>query len=377
MSDLAPEFRILLNGSPVEDMDKLHVQSLEYEDNLKSTSSVQFSLSESSAYALDPARLQLGNELELEIGYHGNLVKVFNGEIFRVSPECSRGETPKLKVLAYDRSYLLKKMGIPRIYTQPNPLLAVKDIISRYPGLTSEVDPQNLLADYKIDSDKGLAQIDQTDWEVLDIIARIGNYEMFVRGKVFYMVSRDYLIGKGNYRKRTLRFNPSSSLEAEDIVILGFNSEMGSDNQRLSIEVIGWGSVGAKGEKKGTITLPELRTKSDEGYTIVKIRNQTVETLRITGKIARTEPQARQLAVAELQRRANALVKASFQVPGSPGVFMGQEVDVQLNTLGSFGEQHSGTTYFINGIKHSFGTDGFVTTISTERDGVTTPRKVK
>jgi len=375
MPDKAPEFKIILNGIPLEEIDMLHIQSLEYDENLRSTSSVQFSLSESSTYSINPYRLQLGNQLELWMGYFGDLVPVFQGEIFRVYPDAPRGDRPQLIVLAYDRSYWLKRMDIPRIYTQSNPKLAVEAIIGKY-GLACIIEPSNILVQYQIDSDKGLSQIDQTDWEILDIISKIGNYEMFVKYNTFYMVNRDYLIGKGNYQKKTLRYNPITELKQDEVRMLGFHSEIGIDNQRLSIEVIGWGSVGNKGEKKGTITLPELRTKSDEGYTVVKIRNQTIETLRIIGKVARTEPQARQLAVAELQRRSDSLVKASFTIPGDAEIFMGQEVGISINALGSFGEQHSGNTYFVTGIKHSLGTDGFITTVTTERDGITTARKV-
>lgn len=375
MPNKAPDFEILLNGFPLDENAKLHVESIEYIESLESTGSLTFIINDTPDFFLSPNRLRLKNSIELWMGYVGNLTTVFTGTIEKVSPHFRKDNCPQIKITAYDRSYDLKRIPPPRLWNVSNPKVAAEELLSKY-GLSFFVDPLDVLVNYHIPGDKTITQIDQPDWEVLSIIARIGNYNLFVKFNTVYMVDDNFTISRSGYTAKNFIYNPEESdlYDSLNSVIIDWQADMGSMLQRVTCDCISWGSVGASGDKYGTIRLDEVQ-KHGDGYTEVKVQSSfdddIIETIRIPGKTARTEAQARRLAMSELQRRADNLVDADCEVLGDATLQMGQQHYFKLNGLDKFGLQYSGN-YIIKSVRHTLTrNEGFNTKLELRRDGLT------
>src|SRR6185369_6738089 len=160
-----------------------------------------------------------GAEVEILMGYAGELATVFTGEVTGLEPELRAGETPAVTVRGYDRAHRLLRGRKTRSFTE------VKDSdiaaqVAQEAGLTPEAEDTGVALKYVL-------QHHQTDLEFLQARARRIGYEIWVEGK-------------------TLRFRPPPSDESE-VLTLGLEEDLLEFFPRLStvglaseVEVRGW-----------------------------------------------------------------------------------------------------------------------------------------
>jgi len=369
MPDKAPDFGIICNGVEITDLVKSHLGSLVYDESLEATAKLEFGIRESEAFSLDPEDFKLGTSVELYMGYTDGVSKIFEGEIGKVSPEFPLEDPSVLKVIAYDQSYKLKRVSPPKIYKGPD-LKAIAEEISKKHGLKIVVDPPGPLSDFSLEDDQSIEQIDETDWEILDRLAQVGNYKLFVKFDTLYLVQKKYLVSNQSEKFRLI-YRPTEE-ELQDFYarpLLEFFPEIASDQQRLKVEVISWAAIDSRGKKYGKMSLSEAETKG-EAYTEVKVKTEVIETMRIVGKAARTTGQAKMIAQGELQRRADGLIKGMAVIMGNPLVQMGQEHELVLRDLGKFSDQYSGD-FFLTGVRHQLDLKGYLTFFDVRRTGLT------
>lgn len=160
-----------------------------------------------------------GAEVEVLMGYMGELEPVFVGEITGLEPEFRADETPTVTVRGYDRGHRLLRGRKTRSFIQ------VKDSdiaaqVAEEAGLTAEAEDTKVTLEYVL-------QHNQTDLEFLEARARRIGYEVWVEGKI-------------------LKFRPRPSDEAE-ILTLHLEEDLLEFSPRLStvglageVEVRGW-----------------------------------------------------------------------------------------------------------------------------------------
>ena len=160
-----------------------------------------------------------GGEVEVLMGYAGELEPVFVGEVTGLEPEFRAGETPAVTVRGYDRGHRLLRGRKTRSFTQ------VKDSdiaaqIAQEAGLTAEAEDTKITLEYVL-------QHNQTDFELLEARARRIGYEVRVEGK-------------------TLKFRPRPSDESEVLTLhleedlLEFCPRLSTVGLAGSVEVRGW-----------------------------------------------------------------------------------------------------------------------------------------
>ncbi|HWN41051.1 MAG TPA: contractile injection system protein, VgrG/Pvc8 family [Thermoanaerobaculia bacterium] len=123
-----------------------------------------------------------GGEVEVLMGYAGDLAPVFVGEVTGLEPEFNADETPTVTIRGYDRRHRLMRGRKTRSFTQ------VKDSdiasqVAQDAGLSAEAEDTQVPLDYVL-------QHNQTDLEFLETRARRIGFEVWVEGKTLHFRPR-------------------------------------------------------------------------------------------------------------------------------------------------------------------------------------------
>ena len=382
MPDKAYDFDLTIDGIPLSDIGKAHLALAEYEENLEETSQFEFTVVPSEQYSLKEINIALRSSVIFKLGQWNELVQLFSGDITQIIPEFPANAPSRLRVICSDLSYRFKRVPVNNIWTGVTLKSIATELCTKH-GLKLELHPEKLLRDFKLQDDESVKQIDQTDWEILDILSKRGNYDLFVNGRTVFMVDDNFLSSNEfsnmicpDYAlpriKMVYRPTQDDLSDADAVVLQGFSPEVGTHGQRSSVEVREWVSVGEKGEKFGTADLAH-EPSSGENYTEIVVQSETIETLRIYGEAAKTSVHAKSLAQAELRRRAARLVEgAGTLANGFPLLRMGQKQTIQVNDIymSPWGEKFTGE-YIISAVRHVIDSQGMCTSsFDIRRDGL-------
>lgn len=160
-----------------------------------------------------------GGEVEVLMGYAGELAPVFVGEVTGLEPEFRADEAPTVTVRGYDRGHRLLRGRKTRSFTQIKDS-AIAAQVAQEAGLTPDPVDTKVTLEYVL-------QHNQTDFEFLEARARRIGYEVRVEGK-------------------TLKFRPRPSDEAEVLTLdleedlLEFTPRLSTVGLAGSVEVRGW-----------------------------------------------------------------------------------------------------------------------------------------
>lgn len=413
MPDIMPDFQILVAGKPL-DIDPRHLNRLIVDESLEMTAKCEFSVQHSHSFVLRPEWMKSGMHLEVRMGYIGDLVKVFGGDIASIEPEFPDGGNPSITITAYDLSYKLKRIKQTRVFSQPSPRpganvsspddaglpqtgnqpsatsyhsivrYIVNDPKMNY-GLQLRLAPSAILGGFALGSGQSYSVDDITDWESLTRFAEIGDYNLFARfgfghddpsRNYLYMVDDNYLLEQQDYRLRMI-YNPGPD-DLRDITetpLLKFDPKFEIAGKRGSIEVAGWGNI----------NLPEVYGRSglsdigQEGLMQIWEGVEKIASRQLPANKPETSYQAKVITSAELRRRLKNLISGDATIAGDAHIHIGQQHEIVLNALGDFGKQYSGK-YMLKRVVHSISPDdGYKTTFDVRRGGLTcyTPLNVE
>ncbi len=375
MPDKAPDFQIVIGTHELTIAERRCVSHLELQESLEETAQLEFHITESETAQFDPAIFKLGTPIRLSLGYVNELSELFDGDIVRVSPDFpQKMESAKLIITCQDRSYRMKRAGGPMEFAPPKyPTLfsIVKFIVDKY-GLKLVLNPEDVLKQAVQKDDQHVLQENETDWLLIYDYVNPRDYRFFVRSNTVYIVKNDWL-----KRQQTKRLNLIYQPEADQLrngalPLLSFHPEVGSDGQRSRIEVLSWHVKRDTPDKYSKALLNQMQTEPDaDTYTEIQFRAEIIETFKIFNRAVRDEAEARKLAEAELQRRADNFVRGyDAVIAGNPHIRLGQEHDLQLNALRKHGQQFSGP-YWITAVRHELTLDeGYLTYFDCTRSGL-------
>jgi phage protein D len=335
------------------------------------TSHVEITFQDAEGFDLIPDMVNpiMNSRLELYLGYHPSPQKIFEGHVVAMEPYGDRGENPKIRIKAYDYSWLLKVPREPSIYTDTNLLSIINNMVKiERAKLTLEpiINPSEPLHKFKAENYRAVNQIDMTDWEFLSKAARLVNYKLWCNGTQVYMVDQNYLQSQ-QIQENTYIYRPFYGQIDNDTAfpLLAFNPRAAREGQRLSVEVISWSSISERGIKKGEGELGDLKDKGF-AYTEMITRSEVTEKLVIE-QFVESSADAKRIAEKILRERADQLVKGNAIIVGDPNIQIGQRHILQMNTFGQCGRLISGE-YQIIGVKHNLSKAGFITEFDINRD---------
>lgn len=371
MPDRAPAYQIYLGGQPLSAGNMRNISRVQYEEAFSQTSRVEITIDDGLSFDLTPELTKLGTPIELYMGWHGQLEKMFEGELVEIGPSGEAESVDSITLTAFDYSFWLKD-ETNRIYTEKSYYDIATGIIEKAAtvngksvSLTPIIDPEAQLKKLKVADDKSFEQLNLTDWEMLERIASEVNHKLLCRFNKIYIADLKYFADQQpDAHKFMFIRNPYGGQTNDPSVfsLIDYNPRVSKVGQRTSVDVVSFDPFKQSDNERtsGDVTLDRL------GYTDITVKSEVKQTLRVRG-IARNANEARIMAEAELKRRAEQLVKGDFRVVGNPYLKAGQKQNIELQVFGAIGKQFSGE-YTLTGVRHTFSSDGYFTSFDVQRE---------
>lgn len=328
-----PAFKVKIGGHDVVASLKLAVENLNIDLSMDASSTCTFTII--NAYDIKArafnktvvSKLVLGAVVDVELGYLSATTVVFKGYISNVGVEFNG--SPTMSITAMDVRRLMmdgKERSVKhdvRNYSD-----AFMEVMKRY----SKITPYPVVDK----TDENLESVSQasSDYDFICALARASKREFFV------------LAGRAYFRIPQKASQPVMTLEwGKDLLSFSRNSLY----QVLDIKVIGFND----GNKAPVIG--QHRGKSDGP--IKEVISQTQPTV-IQDPLATDIKKAKKRAEAEAEERRKKSQSGSGSCIGLPEIVPGRFIALRKLDPAIDGN------YYINGVTHSFGTDGFTTTFN-------------
>ncbi|MEP7120838.1 MAG: hypothetical protein ABJE95_08015 [Byssovorax sp.] len=290
---------------------------------------------------VDDARLSIGNDVEIGLGYAGDVATVIAGEITSLELEMAAGEIPTLLVRGYDRRHRLARGTRTRTFTS----MKDSDIaaqIARARQLVPAVTDSVAVHAY-------VAQVAQTDLEFLVERAKDLNYIVVASGTTLYFGPPP--------ENQTATLALSMSLD-----VIEFSPRMSTAGEPGAIEVRGWDPktkqpiVAAASahdlDPMGTITGPAL---ADQAF--------GTATTSLVHRPVTTQQEADLRAKSALEEIASGFIEGQGTCLGRPALRAGTVVDIQ-----GLGTRFSGS-YDVLSTTHAYSLrTGYTTRFSASRN---------
>jgi phage protein D len=222
--DELTDVTIRVNGSAVPAVAQADLRSVTVQEDLRALSMFTLELfnwdEEKLQVSWSDSRLfAVGNEVEIWLGYVGDLHKVMVAEITSLEAAFTSDQPPLLLVRGYDHRHRLARGRKTRTFAQMKDS-AIAGQIAREAGLRAQVDDTKVTLNYVI-------QGNQSDWDFLQRRAALIGYEIYIKDKILY------------FRRPKSQAQPVATLSlGEDIT--EFSPRLSSLTQATEAAVRGW-----------------------------------------------------------------------------------------------------------------------------------------
>jgi len=340
-----PDLSVRVNGSVLPTAAQADLRSVTVQEDLRVLS--MFSL---ELHNWDDAKLQVswsdstlfavGNEVEIWLGYVGDLHRVMLAEITSLEPTFTAGQPSLLMVRGYDHRHRLARGRKTRTFAQMKDS-AIAGQIARDAGLRAQVEDTKVTLSYVIQSN-------QSDWEFLQRRASLIGYEIYVREKVLY------------FRSPQTAAQPADRLSlGEDIT--EFGPRLSSLTQASGMAVRGW-DVKQKKAVVATARPSPSPGGRPPGYAVAR-RAFGASSVAILGQPARSLPEADPIAQGQFSAGALTYVEGEVVAYGRPLLHAGTVVDIA-----GAGRTFSGP-YYVTAVTHTVTKEqGYQTSFTVQRN---------
>lgn len=312
------------------------VISLSYDNNLDQADMFQLTLNNADLRLTDSALFEVGKNVEIYMGYVGNLKPVMLGEIVSVQPTFPEGGASTLSITGYDKSHRMRHNLKTRSFHFSNPSLIAAQIAAEN-FLIPVVDPSPAFFENKIQN--------CSDMAFLKGLARRNYFETYVHwDKLYFQFPRPqteavYL----EWGKNLNSFSPRLSTSGQ----VGLLSIQDYD-QKLAQTIVG--------------LVPVISTDLSLDNIIERLGSAFVNTLAdlgtrcLSGEKLSSFPDALSLAKAILEEILEGLFEGSGSCIGIPELRAGDMIDIS-----GVGKKFSGK-YRLRKVNHTINGSGYRTT---------------
>lgn len=281
-----------------------------------------------------------GAEVEVLMGYAGDLAPVFTGEVTGLEPDFNADDTPAVTIRGYDRRHRLMRGRKSRSFVQVKDSDIVSEI-AQEAGLTAEAEDTQVTLEYVL-------QHNQTDLEFLEARARRIGFEVWVDGKTLYFRPRPVDESEAatlHFEEDLLEFYPRAST----IGLAGASDARGwnvQDKEALLGEAADAGST-MGGETLGVDVAEQF------GAAVASSVDQAVL----------SQGEADQVAAGLMKEMALAYVSGEGVAVGRSDLKAGTVVKIE-----GCGQRFSGL-YYLASVRHSYNTRrGYRTAFTVRRN---------
>jgi uncharacterized protein len=346
---LNPNVHILIQNESLSPEVTYDLLSVTVSDDLEAPSMFELRLvtwdliKQEMTWVDDKSLFDIGNVVEIRIGYEGYMRSVILGEITGLEPEFMQDLTPILVVRGHDlRHRLLRGRQTKSFVQMKDSDVASQIAIAR--GLTPKVTDTKSKLEY-------ILQHNQTDWEFLQERAlRIG-YEVAVDGKKLLFRPHE------NTNSQILTLTYGKDLQE-------FLPRLSTLNQVSDLEVRGWypltkeriiskATVGDEGGTMGGNISAGEATEKAFGESRNKIVNQPV----------RDKFEADSMAFGQFKHNALAYISGEGTCLGDPSLRAGKVIGIT-----GVGKRFSGL-YYLTSVQHNYSQiKGYTTSFTVRRN---------
>lgn len=329
---LSPNIKVLVQGQALSakaDADLVAVKVFEdiAAPSMFTLELMSWDLPKEKLTWVDDTLFDIGNEVEIQMGYENNLKTVIVGEITGLEPEFSLGFTPRLVVRGHDLRHRLLRGCQTKSFTK----MTDSDIasqIARARGLTAKVKNSEVKHEYVL-------QHNQTDWDFLKSRAERIGYEVTIENKDLYFQPCQ------NDGQKVLTLKLKESL-------IEFLPRLSSMGQVQEVEVRGWlpddkkevtgkAASGKEGDKMGGKTTGPKAVQTF-GKSLGAIVSQPVA----------TKAEADQIALGQFKDMAITYITAEGSCPGIPSLRVAKVIEIT-----EVGKRFSGL-YYVTSTEHIY-----------------------
>jgi phage protein D len=346
-STLNPNIKILIDGSPLPDEAALNWISGSVSEDIEVPSMFELRfftwdfVTEKMTW-VDRDLFEIGNEVEIQLGYEDNLKTVIVGEITGLEPEFRQEDVPVLVIRGHDLRHRLLRGN----QTQSFVKMKDSDIASQIAkgrGLSVKVTDSKVKLEYVL-------QHNQTDWEFLRTRAQRIGYEVVVDRKILYFRPHQ------NAQCNALTLTYPNDLQE-------FLPRLSTLTQVTGVEVSGWIPM----EKKAFLSKTEVGKENGKmqgkktGTQVVK-QAFGKSSYRIVNQPVSSKAEADAMSLGQFQDMAIAYITAEGTCMGTPDLRAGKVINIQ-----GVGERFSGY-YYVTTAAHNFSLDqGYQTSFTARR----------
>lgn len=340
----APAFEILVNGSNISN--EIAVSTVKVDTSIEAKAD---SASFSVVNAFDLVKRDfkwldstfvVGKTLEVKMGYVDKFVTVFSGYITSVAIELQEGEPPSINVQGMDITFLLMKGAKFKSWSK-----------KKYSDVVSEVG-KTYGATMKVDATKStittIAQNKETDFQFIQRLAGIVNYDFFIVGKTIY------------FRKPLTEMTPVATLEW-GTTLRSLSIDMNLSQQITDVVVRGWDDKKLEVIEAKSNTVTKLGSNSKTGKDIMKTLGDFTEYVQTN---VESKEEALDKANAALNKKLMKLITGSGECVGIPEIRAGRYIS--LKNVGAKLSQ----PYYLISVTHTINQSGYVTKFQVEGNAV-------
>jgi uncharacterized protein len=347
---LNPNIKISIQGQPFSPELDADFISARVSEDLEAPSMfelkfVTWDLAKQKFTWIDGDLFELGNRVEIQMGYQKDLKTLMVGEITGIEPEFSQDSTPTLVIRGHDLRHRLLRGRQTQSFTN----MKDSDIVSqiaRGKGLSANVKDTQVKLEYVL-------QHNQTDWEFLqERSARIG-YEIAIDNNILY------------FRPHDLGTQKVASLTYGDDLI-DFLPRLTTMNQVYQVKVQGW----LPKEKKTVVSIAAVGKEGDKmggsisgGKEVQKAFGLSSHT--IVDRPVSSKAEADGMALGQFQHIGIDYISGDGNCLGNPNLRAGKTIAIT-----GIGKKFSGLYYTTNA-EHYYSKDSGYQTSFTVRKNAT------
>ncbi|HBE16255.1 MAG TPA: hypothetical protein DEG17_25095 [Cyanobacteria bacterium UBA11149] len=344
---LTPKLDILVNGAALSLPAKFAMEKVEVSEDLEALGMFSFQIiawdvAKNQVTWIDSDLFDIGNQVEIKMGYVNSLKTLILGEIIGLEPEFSQESMSSLVVRGYDLGHRLMRGRKTRSFRQMKDSNIVEQIARDF-SISVKAEDTKVTLEYVL-------QHNQTDLEFIQDRAKRIGYEVI-------------------FENKTLNFRPKQNNKAKVLTLkypddlLEFSPRLSTVNQAGKVQIRAWDFK----EKKPIIhqTLADNQ-KSAMGKTSGAIA-VTREFGRVTQAIV-TQPvhnkeEATQIALGQFNEMALTYITGEGTCLGNPELRAGKAIEIA-----NIGKRFSGI-YYVTAATHTYAREGgYQTQFTVKRD---------
>ncbi|HLK01347.1 MAG TPA: contractile injection system protein, VgrG/Pvc8 family [Streptosporangiaceae bacterium] len=339
-----PDVSVRVNGAVLPPAAQADLRSVTVQEDLRALSMFTLELHNWDDKQLriswsDSALFAVGNEVEISIGYVGDLHRVMLAEVTSLEPTFTAGQESLLTVRGYDHRHRLARGRKTRTFVQMKDS-AIAAQIAREAGLRTMIDDTKSTLSYVI-------QPNVSDWDFLRQRASLIGYETYVKDKVLY------------FRPPKSDDPPASKLSL-GADVTEFSPRLATLGQPTGLTVRGW-DVKQKQAIVASARVPPDPPGKKSGATTAR-RAFGAAPVTVLGQPVRSLAEAGSVADGQFTAGALAYVEGDVVAFGRPLLRAGTVVDIS-----GAGQTFSGS-YYITSVTHAVTSEhGYLTSFTVQR----------